>query len=158
MRVKSVVAEDFLNYKEPAMFITSVMCDWKCCREYGRDDICQNKELVDCPTINVSNEAIYNLYHSSDIAKAVVIGGLEPFLQIDEIVSLIKTFRSQGETCPFIIYTGYEPEEIQRQLKMLRQFENIIVKFGRYLPSYKARFDELLGVTLASENQYALRL
>lgn len=158
MRVKDIIAEDFLNYKHPAMFIASMKCDWKCCRECGVENVCQNRELANSPTITVSDVAIYNLYRHSDITKAVVIGGLEPILQIDEVISLIQTFRSRGEVCPFVIYTGYEPEEIPQELEKLRQFYNIIVKFGRYLPNKNTRFDDVLGITLASENQFAMEL
>jgi hypothetical protein len=34
-------------------------------------------------------------------------------------------------------------------------FDNIIVKFGRFIPDDEKRFDEVLGVELASHNQYA---
>ena len=35
---------------------------------------------------------------------------------------------------------------------------SIIIKFGRFIPNKPSRFDELLGVELASDNQYAMRL
>jgi hypothetical protein len=47
------------------------------------------------------------------------------------------------------------------QLKLLiqlKQFPNIVVKFGRYVPKCEAHFDEVLGIKLASPNQYAERI
>ena len=40
----------------------------------------------------------------------------------------------------------------------LKDFENVIIKFGRYIPNDENKFDEILGVKLASKNQYAMRL
>lgn len=158
MRVKDIIAEDFLNYKHPAMFIASSICDWKCCRESGIDDICQNKVMAHSPTTDISDEVIYEKFHSNDITKAVVVGGLEPMLQIDEVVSLIKTFRSHGEGCTFVIYTGYNPEEIPDQITKLIRFQNIIIKFGRFIPNRQPKYDDVLGITLASNNQFAMEI
>ena len=35
MRVKTVVDEDFTNYKKPSMFIGTISCGGKCCIEAG---------------------------------------------------------------------------------------------------------------------------
>ena len=37
-------------------------------------------------------------------------------------------------------------------------FRNIIVKFGRFIPDQESHYDEVLGVNLASNNQYAKKL
>ena len=50
------------------------------------------------------------------------------------------------------------PEEIIDQVEKLMDFKNIIIKFGRYIPDRPSKFDEVLGVTLASDNQYAERI
>ena len=57
-----------------------------------------------------------------------------------------------------MIYTGYYPNEIADELAALRKFKNIIVKFGRYQPGQKSHYDEVLGVDLASDNQWAERI
>lgn len=159
MRVKDAIAEDFLNYKLPALFIASAFCDWKCCRENGLDEgICQNRPLADARTVDISIETIYDMFENNDITKAVVIGGLEPMLQFDETLDLIRFFRDKGENCPFVIYTGYYESEIQSEITKLRQFENIIVKFGRYIPGKPERYDPVLGVALASDNQFAMEI
>ena len=40
----------------------------------------------------------------------------------------------------------------------LSKFANVIIKFGRFIPNQKPHFDEVLGVELASPNQYAVEL
>ena len=37
----------------------------------------------------------------------------------------------------------------------LELYENIIVKFGRYVPNQLPHYDNVLGIKLASDNQYA---
>lgn len=159
MQVKEIIVEDFLNYKKPAMFIVSAVCDWKCCREAGLDiEVCQNAPLVSSPTTNVSEETIFKTFVSNDITKAVVIGGLEPMLQFDEVISLINYFRCKHNDCPFVIYTGYNENEITDKILQLKEFSNIIVKFGRFIPNRPHRFDSVLGLELVSDNQYAVQI
>ena len=65
-----------------------------------------------------------------------------------------------------VIYTGYTKEELQNKiykdnisyLDKLKQYKNIIIKYGRYIPDQEPHYDEVLGVNLASDNQYAERL
>ena len=159
MRLKNIVAEDFCNYKKPSLFIVSAICDWKCCKEQGLDiGVCQNAPLVSQPTTDISDEDIYKTFHENDITQAVIIGGLEPMLQIKEVEALIKCFRDRGENCEFVIYTGYYPNEIADEIRLLSQYENIIIKFGRFMPSSEPVYDGLLGITLVSNNQFAMRI
>lgn len=156
MRVKDILPEDFINYKLPSMFISTCFCDYKCCIELGLDTgVCQNAPLTQSNNIDIPDQTIYEQFINNPITKAVVIGGLEPMIQINEVVDLIKLFRNQGEDCPFIIYTGYYPNEIPEPLERLKQYKNIIVKFGRFIPNSKSKYDEILGVCLISSNQYA---
>ena len=46
-------------------------------------------------------------------------------------------------------------EELKNELPILEQFGNIIIKFGRFIPNSLHKFDDILGVELASNNQYA---
>lgn len=159
MKVKEIISEDFSNYKEPAMFIISAVCDWKCCKEQNLDiGVCQNAPLVSQPTHSIGCGKIFEAYSNNAITSAVVIGGLEPMLQIDEIEELISYFRSRMYLCDFVIYTGYEPHEIQDEIARLKKYKNVIVKFGRYIPNRQSKFDETLGVCLASDNQHAERI
>ena len=159
MKVKAIVAEDFINYKLPSMFISTCFCDYKCCTEQGLDiGVCQNASLAKSENIEIPDQTIYEHFVNNPITKAVVIGGLEPMIQINEVVNLINLFRSQGENCPFVIYTGYYPNEIPEPLERLKQYKNIIIKFGRFVPNNQSRYDEVLGVALASSNQYAQKI
>ena len=88
---------------------------------------------------------------------SIVFGGLEPLDQLPELISLIRAFREKTED-PIVIYTGYKEEEIAATVCLLAEFPNIIVKFGRYIPDQKSHYDEILGVNLASDNQYARKL
>ena len=155
MRLKAIIQEDFTNYKHPSLFLVSAVCDWKCCKEQNLDvSICQNSSLAQFATSNISNQTIYNYFINNPITKAVVIGGLEPIKQIDELVELIDLFRSQKGNCPFVIYTGYNKEEITQELDRLKPYGNIVMKYGRYVPNHLPHFDPILGVELASDNQY----
>lgn len=159
MLVKAIVAEDFVNYKQPSMFISTCKCTWKCCTDLGLDiGVCQNSPLSQSENIEVKDEAIYEHFSTNPITKAIVLGGLEPMLQLDEVLNLIKLFREKGDNSPFIIYTGYYPEEMPEAIEKLKKYKNIIIKFGRYIPDNKGRFDEVLGVHLASDNQYAKQI
>lgn len=154
--LRGVIVEDFCNYKRPAMFLISAMCDWKCCHEANIDEsVCQNHGLVNSDIKQFTYSTLYNVYQQNHITKAVVIGGLEPMLQKDEIIGLIQYFRLHKDNSPFIIYTGYNKPEIADIVHELSKFENIIIKFGRYMPNTSQRYDDVLGVTLASDNQYA---
>ena len=52
MWVKTVQDEDFVNYKEPSMFIAFPCCTWKCEKECGMQ-VCQNGPLATASIINV---------------------------------------------------------------------------------------------------------
>lgn len=160
MHVKSIVDENFQDYKLPSMFICAASCDMKCCQEQeDRERICQNAKLLNEKTIEIRDSEILKRYLANPLTKAVVVAGLEPMLQFDELVGLIYLFREQGCKDDFVIYTGYNKDELPIEwLSALAQAENVIVKFGRYVPNRPSVYDPILGVELASDNQYAVRL
>ena len=141
------------------MFIGTSLCDWKCCNEQCLDkNICQNSSLANSKTIDVSADEIYRRYINNPITKAVVIGGLEPMLQFSNVLELIKIFRDNSCNDDIVIYTGYYKEEIADKIALLSKYKNIIIKFGRFIPNQEKHYDEVLGVYLASSNQYAERI
>lgn len=159
MRLRGIVFEDFVNYKKPSLFLITTSCDWKCCKEAGIPiSVCQNSELMKLDVKEYSDESIYKAYSTNNISQAIVIGGLEPMLQMEELINLIKTFRGNGCDDPIIIYTGFNKTEILYQVEQLKMFKNIIIKFGRYVENSNPIYDEVLGVTLASDNQYAEKI
>ena len=148
--------EDFTNYKKPSMYIAFPSCTFKCERECGQK-ICQNSSLVQSKTLEVDVKYIVNKYINNPITSAIVIGGLEPLDSKEDLLILISYLRTSTQD-DIIIYTGYKEEEIKNQLQYLRAYRNIIVKFGRFIPNQQPHYDDVLGVMLASDNQYAERI
>jgi hypothetical protein len=158
MITRGVIFEDFVNYKIPCMTIETAFCSFKCDHECGQP-VCQNGPLASAPLLNYSNESIINTYKINPIARALCFQGLEPFDSFEDMFNLIFEFRNcYSINDDIIIYTGYNKDEIENQLIQLKQFPNIVVKFGRYVPKCEAHFDEVLGIKLASPNQYAERI
>ena len=46
-------------------------------------------------------------------------------------------------------------EEVKEKFNWIYLYKNIIIKYGRYRPNQKPHYDEVLGVNLISDNQYA---
>lgn len=159
INVKGLIDEDFVNYKLPSMFIPIGICDWKCCHDaHIPITVCQNSELAKYPDIEVSIETLYQRYINNPITKAIVFGGLEPLTQFQDIYDFIQYFRSQGCEDDIVIYTGYTEQEMRGLVIKLSQFLNIVMKFGRFVPGQEPHYDDVLGVNLISDNQYARRL
>ena len=159
MKIKDVIAEDFVNYKLPSMFIISSVCSWKCCIEQGLDiSICQNQSIAKQKTLDISVEMLYNMFTSNPITEAIVIGGLEPFDQFEDIIEFVAYFREKHCDNPIIIYTGYYYNEVTPEIEQLKNYNNIIIKFGRYIPNRPKRYDDVLGIELVSNNQYAEKI
>lgn len=156
MIVKGITDEDFINFKVPSMFIASATCSFKCDMEYGLP-ICQNGALANQPDIEVSMIGLIERYQDNPITKAIVFGGLEP-LDDDDTLIFISLLRSMNIMDDVVIYTGYTEEEVGDKLIELKKLKNVIVKFGRFLPGHQPHYDPVLGVKLASNNQYAERL
>lgn len=157
IKLKNLLDEDFSNYKLPSMFIGFPKCSFKCEKEAGVK-MCQNSELSRSPDVEISIENLYKRYVANKLTQAIVCGGLEPFDTFEELYSTIKYFRDNGNDSKFVIYTGYYPDEIMDKVGKLSELKNIIVKYGRFVPNDESRYDSVLGVTLASKNQYAVEL
>jgi organic radical activating enzyme len=155
MTVKDIVDENFQDYKKPSMFIATAYCNWKCCVEAEIDkSVCQNAEIAKQPSLDVTDNSIVARYLANPLTKAIVIGGLEPFMQPDELFSLIECFRSKTDD-DIVVYTGYYKDEISGYIKELSTYKNIIIKYGRFIPNSPKVHDPVLGVHLSSLNQYA---
>ena len=153
MKLKGLNDYDICNYKEPSMFLIFPNCTFKCDKECGRP-ICQNSVLAHEPEAEIKNIDVVQRYLNNSLTHAIVCGGLEPLDSWEELWSFICVFRAFSKD-PIIIYTGYKEEEVQDKIKFLSQINNIIVKFGRFIPNSPHIFDTVLGVELASNNQYA---
>jgi organic radical activating enzyme len=160
MIIKSFVDEDFVNYRKPSMFIITPTCSFKCDKENGCL-MCQNSRLVHEPTHDVETDVLIIRYLENPITKAVVFGGLEPFDTPHDLVEFIQSLRWDHHCDDdIVIYTGYTEEELEDTMayKIISSFNNIIVKFGRFRPNQMPHYDEVLGVNLASDNQYAKKV
>ena len=153
MKVKGIIMEDFSNYKLPSMFIIFPTCDWKCDRECGKR-VCQNGSLAKAPIKDIDADIIIEKYLNNPISKAVVFGGLEPIDSWLDLQLFVEKLRGVSQD-DIVIYTGYYEEEIIDKINWLKNYENIVVKFGRFIPGHEKHFDEVLGVELASDNQHA---
>ena len=152
MKIKGLISEDFVNYKKPAMTIMFPRCTFKCGEGY-----CQNSPLVKAENIELDVSDIVARYLNNPITESVVMQGLEPFDSWDDLIGLVKQLR---ESCDddIVIYTGYNKEEIADKIALLSKYKNIIIKYGRFTPNQEKHYDEVLGVWLASNNQYAERI
>lgn len=169
MKVKFIVDEDIANYKKTSMFIGFPSCTCKCDKECGRI-VCQNNPLFKEPDIEITKEAIVERYLTNPITHAMVLGGLEPFDSMIDLLPLINTLRIKYNCDDdIVIYTGYTQRELETgefdhsteetlksHYQYLLGYKNIIIKYGRYIPDQESHMDDILGVKLASPNQYAL--
>lgn len=167
MKIKGLIDEDFVNYKKPSMYIAFPNCSFKCDIENG-GLFCHNSALALKPDIEMDKEEIAKRYIDNPITEAIVLAGLEPFDSELDLLPFIHTIREKYNcNDPIIIYTGYTEDELERgkfgqgardaqktYWKLVKQM-GVIVKFGRYLPNEESHLDPILGVKLASHNQYA---
>ena len=156
MKIIDIIDEDFVNYKKPCMTVMMPFCTFKCDKECGKQ-VCQNSDLASAKKINIPIKEIINRYLNNDISEAIVFQGLEPMDSFYQVINFVKKFREVSSD-DIVIYTGYTKKEIQWYLTFFKDFDNIIIKYGRFIPDQKSHFDEVLGVNLASDNQYAERL
>lgn len=160
MKVKAIMDEDFSDYKKASMFIGTLYCGGKCCIEAGIPiSVCQNDSWREKPALDLPDDKIIERYLSNPLTEAIVFGGLEPFEQYPELLKFIKLLREKYKcNDDVVIYTGFYKDELDIEIKELIMYPNIVFKFGRYVPNSTKRFDEVLGVELASQNQYGERI
>lgn len=152
--LKGVIDEDFVNYKVPSMTLMFPKCSFKC-----GEGACQNASLANEKDVIIQTDYLCERYINNSITSAVVCQGLEPFDSFIDLDNFINTLRTKYNcNDDVVIYTGYDLSEITEKVDILSDFKNIIIKFGRYIPDRPTHFDEVLGVNLSSDNQYAERV
>lgn len=156
MLIKGIIDEDFINYKKPCMVIEFPYCSFKCDKECGKQ-VCQNGALANSPNIDIERMDLIDRYLKNDITQSIVMQGLEPFDSWNDLISFIFLFRCYSDD-DIVIYTGYNRSELEEKVELLSYFKNIIIKFGRYIPNQHSHYDNILGVNLASDNQYAVKI
>ena len=143
------------HYYKNGLLVATVSCDWKCLRETNLPlDICQNSHTCNMETKTIEVSELVKTFEDNLMSDCVIFAGLEPLLQIEEILNFINAFRETNNE-DIVIYTGYNEDEILDSLELLKKYNNIIVKFGRFVPDGRVTYDEVLKIKLISENQYA---
>ena len=156
-KTKNIIDEDFLQYKKPSMFISNTICHGFKCDKENESCLCINSQLVHEPTKMIVVEQIIQRYFANPLTSSVVFGGLENFDEFNQLLNFIKCFRQYSQD-DIVIYTGFNFKEIKDKIEQLQKFPNIIVKFGRYKNGDTPHYDPILGVQLASNNQYSRRI
>ena len=151
-----VIDADFVNYKEATFIIyAGISCTFKCCKD--NPALCHNSPLYNQPKINCSISDLINRYDNQTISHTITFQGLECLDNLKQILWFIYYFR-QAHDDMIIIWTGYTKEECEDLIYLFKNkmnFSNIIIKYGRYIPDQQPHYDPVLGVNLASDNQYA---
>lgn len=154
MKLKGIIDYDCTNYKEPTLTLEFPYCDFKCDKLNGCH-VCQNAPLARERDLDISGNVIWKMYAENPLTKGFCFQGLEPFDSFLDLMDLIIFIRRE-KRCddPIIIYTGYNKGENQVVEMFLSHYKNIIVKWGRFIIGQEPHYDEVLGVNLASDNQY----
>lgn len=134
------------------MLLVADKCTWKC-------EGCQNKHLALLESQIFPDEEILKRFCNNPLTSAIVIGGLEPFEQLQELVIFIGEATKAGLDIPIIIYTGFEIDDFDLYWSGFEPVAKsylgpVIVKFGKYVAGSESYFNKDLGVTLISNNQY----
>lgn len=172
MEIKGIIDESFVDYKKPSMYIAFPNCNFKCDR-LNNCKVCQNSKLALEPSLNISMVHLIERYITNPITQAIVLSGLEPFDSFLEVLAFVSMVR-EDYNCndDIVIFTGYTQAEIETGnfgnfptnetaidlWNTLKGFSNVYVKFGRYVMNDTAHFDEVLGIKLASSNQYGVKI
>jgi hypothetical protein len=156
MEIKGVLHEDFVNYKKPSMLVMFPKCTFKCDKECG-SQVCQNSALAQGPTTCIAAPYLVEKYLENPFTSAIVCAGLEPFDSFTDLLAFVHEVREKTKD-DIVIYTGYDEKEIDMLVYQLVFYDNIYIKFGRYIPGQKSHYDEILGVNLASDNQYGKKV
>jgi hypothetical protein len=157
MVIKGIIDEDLINYKKCCMTIEMPYCSFKCDKECGMQ-VCQNSALATADNVEIGINNLVERYINNDMSKAVCFQGLEPMDSYDDLIMFISTLRKYTDD-DVVIYTGYEYDEIKEDVDWIAErYENIIIKFGRFIPNQESHFDSILGVRLASPNQHSEKI
>lgn len=158
MILKDILDEDFVNYKKASMYIAFPYCTFKCEKDCGIK-CCQNSSMVQQKNMECDPDKIIKRYVDNEITHAIVCCGLEPLDSFNDVVTLLDLLRNKYHcNDDFVIYTGYKEEEVEDKVKQLSQYPNVIMKFGRFVPNQESRYDEVMGINLASPNQYGKKI
>lgn len=157
--VFDIIDADIVNYHEATFnILAGISCTFKCCLD--NPTVCQNSDLCKNTPIRFSIQKLIERFNNQHIAQSVTLQGLECLDNLKQVLWFIYYFRQTNQE-PIIIWTGYTKEECEDLIYLITEvmhWNNIIIKFGRFIMNRPSRYDEVLGVTLASDNQYAEKI
>ena len=158
--VMSLNEADTVNNKNITFTIMSgISCTFKCCK--NNPCLCQNYETRNYKSVKCNIDDLIERYEKQDISHSITFqGSLEVLDNLKQLLWFIYYFRKKHND-DIYIWTGYTEEECEDLIYLIKekmQFPNIIIKFGRFIPNQKPHYDEVLGVNLISDNQYAKRI
>src|SRR5574344_1755351 len=155
MILKGITFEDFVNYKKPSMYLAFPKCTLKCEKKANCPGMCQNHTLLSEPDIDVNAIELVSTYMNDPLIESVVCAGMDPIDSLDDLCEFITAFRKRTDE-DIVIYTGYDKNEILPAVEQLRSIakKKLIFKFGAYIAGQGPHYDKVLGIKLASANQY----
>ena len=157
IELKGIIWEDMVNYKKICTTLMFPKCNWKCDKENGIQ-LCQNRGLAAVPSQWHDIDNIMNTYMHTYLSEAIVLQGLEPLDSPVDCYIVAAALKQWKIDHDLVIYTGYNPNEneVDNIIDSISYLTpgHLIVKWGRYIPNQTPHFDPVLGVNLASDNQY----
>ena len=155
-----VKTDDITDYLKTSLLLVTPKCSGKC------GEKCQNYFLIkNATTKQYAVSSIVNLYNNLTTHNAVVFAGLEPFDTFNDTQILVDAFLQNDKPIDIVIYTGYYQQSITDKVNVLLQKliktkstnKTIIIKFGPYIAENRSYYSNILGIKLATDNQYVKR-
>lgn len=161
MNIFGIEENDTVNNGNFTTFIiqSGISCTFKCDKE-SKCQICQNWQIRNQKTMTVDLMKLIERYDKNVLAKSITFQGLEPLDNLKQLLWFIYHFRKEHHD-PLYIWTGYTEEECEDLIYFLKdkmKYDNIFIKFGRFVPNCEKHFDKELKVYLASPNQYCKKI
>lgn len=155
-----VIKQDCINNGKSITYLieSGVKCTFKCDKE-SKSQVCQNYSLCKTAPKVFMIKNLINDYLSQNLSKSITFQGLEPLDSLKQHLWFIYHFRKICND-PIYLWTGYTEEECDDLIYLINKmkWENIIIKFGRFIPNDESHLDPVLGVELKSKNQYAKKI
>lgn len=155
IEVKGIIWEDIVNYKKIGTTLMFPICKgFKCGAEF-----CQNSSLAAAPSQTVLINSFMRKYIDNPLTEAIILQGLEPFDSLVDVYTVAAALSDFNVTDDLVIFTGYDKEEVSWRIEPLFNIPgHLIIKWGRYRPNQEPHYDPVLGIYLASDNQYGEQL
>ncbi|MCH4890037.1 radical SAM protein [Acidaminobacter sp. JC074] len=144
IRYKSITHERL----EDAPFVGALVCALDCnigCKG------CFNQSLKEAPIFYKKADEVLDEIMSNPFNEGVILAGLEWSLQPSELMAMIKSCASKN--IPVIVYTGHKIETFLRRVPKIKNYPEVLIKYGAYDESKLSLTHEAYGVRLASTNQ-----